>query len=230
MKLEVEILQQEYGNVLSGYAVLFSFRLLNLCVKSQPAILLPAAVQVKGMQQTIEDVAKVGVRSEKLLDIYPFHEDLITPIGRAVAEIHPELKQTIKTVPTEEQDKEFKYLQLTMPEVDDNRYKILMDGVDTFYDAAKAQIDAAKTKYVASMEKEMFGQPKDAIDEARQAFDSLYNQHMDMIGKTADDKRKEIDEANQQYKEQQAQKEQSQLEQMAAQGTDVVNQIKIPGA
>lgn len=230
MKLEVEMLQKEYENVLSGYAMLLAFRLTNLCVKADATILLPAIVHVNGEEKKIEDVADVGMRAEDVLDIYPFHEDLIKPIGVAVAEIHPELKQKLEKIHMEEQQKDFKYLSLTIPEVNKNRHDILLEGVDTFADLAKGQTDAAKARYTVRLEKELYGRSEDETDEAHNRFKETLDDHNKRIKSIIEDKQNEIEDAYKCYQEKQAEKEQSKLEQMAAEGADVKSQLKMPTA
>lgn len=230
MKLEVEMLQKEYENVLSGYAMLLAFRLINLCVKADATILLPTIVYVNGEEKKMEDVADVGMRAEDVLDIYPFHEDLIKPIGVAVAEIHPELKQKLETIHVDEQQKDFKYLSLTIPEVDKNRHDILLEGVDAFADLAKGQTDAAEARYTVRLEKELFGRPADETDEAHNHFKETLEDHNKRVKSIIEDKQKEIEDAYKRYQEKQAEKEQSKLEQMAAEGADVKSQLKMPTA
>lgn len=236
MKLEVELLQKDYENVLSGYAVMLTFRLHNLCVKANPVILLPVVVNVHGMEKTIEEVGKVGLRSDDQMEIYPIHEDLIVHIGQGVAEIHPELKQSVEAIPLnapeqegsrepEQGQNEFKYLRLTVPEVDKNRRDLLLKGVDAYHDEANTQMDAAKVKYTALLQKEMFGQSKDEMQEAQELFDNTYDQHTGMTDKAVADKQQEIEEAYQRYLEK---KEEEQNKQGQTDGdTDVISRLKM---
>ena len=227
MKLEVEFLLHECESVLGGYAVLYVLRLINLCVKADATTLLPAVIEFKGSEKKIEEVAKVGMRVEDELEVYPFHEDLILPIGKAIAEIHPEFKQEIEVRHIESQDKDFKYMRLIMPEVNKERHDLLLEGVDALYDVAKGQLDAAKAKYTLKVGKELIGRPEDEINEARKQIDDTYDQHIKMIDQSKADKQKEIEDAYQLYQEREAQKEKSKLEQLAAEGSDVVSQMKM---
>lgn len=230
MKLEVEFLQKEYDGVLSGYTMLLALRLTNLAVKASAVTLLHAGIMVKGEKKKIEEVSNVGVRNEDVMEIYPFHEDLIHPIGKAVMEIHPEFKQSIETFPTDNQQKDFTYLRLTMPEVDDNRHDLLLKGVDACLDVTTAQFKAAQIKYTARMEAEMFERKDEEKEETAKMFEDLYNKYDEKVQTIVGDKQKEIDEAYKRYQDKQAAKEQSRQEKMAAEGADVVSQFKMPGA
>ena len=229
MKLEVEFLHKEYDGVLTGYTMLLALRLANLAVKANAITLLHAAVMVKGEKKKIEEVSNVGVRNEDIMEIYPFHEDLIHAIGKAVMEIHPEFKQSIEIIKMDEQQKDYTFLRLTMPEVDDNRHDTLLKGVDAYQEATKAQFQAARVKYTARMEREMFGRKEEEQEEAAKIFDDLYEEYEKKVKKIVADKQAEIENAYQRYQDKQAEKEQSQKEQQAAQGTDVINRMKMPG-
>ncbi|MBO4811124.1 MAG: ribosome recycling factor [Prevotella sp.] len=227
MKLEIEILQREYENVLSGYAALLTFRFVNLCVKAEPAALLPAAIMVKGEEKKLEEVAQVGVKSDDQMDVYPFHEDLIMPIGKAVMEIHPEFKQSLETIHVETQNKDMKFLRLTMPEVNGDRRDVLNTGVEAFFNEAKTQSDQSKAKYLQRLAKEIYELPKDEMDEARSQFDMVYDNHVRMIGHLVDEKKQEIEEAYQRYLQKKQEAESLQQEQADAEGREVTTQMRM---
>lgn len=228
MKLEIEMLQKEYESVLSGYAMLLAYRLMNLCVKADANSLLPAVVYVKGSAKKIEEVADVGIRSEDVMEVYPFHEDLINPIGLAIKEVHPEFKQKLETIHIEEAKKDFKYLSLTMPEVDQPRHDVLLQGVDVCADVTKGQTEAAKVQYTARLEKELLDSPGEEVDEAHDNFDAVLDEHNKRVQSILDDKHNEIEEALQRFQQKLAEQAQSQLEQMQAQGADVTSQLQMP--
>lgn len=228
MKSEVENLCSEYENVLSGYAVLLMYRFINLSVKADANTLLQAVIQIRGEEKKIEEVADVGMRSEERMEIYPHDESFLMPIGHAIMEVHPEFKQNVEIFQLEE-DKVFKYLSLTMPDVDKNRHDLLLQGVDAFFDEAKGQTEFAKGKYTIRLERALLNSPEEDIKEAKDKFDAIYDNHVNRIQQTVEDKQKEIEDAYALYQQKQAEQEKSQLEQAAAQGADVVNQIQMPG-
>ncbi|MBO4578403.1 MAG: hypothetical protein J5688_06815, partial [Paludibacteraceae bacterium] len=161
MKLEVELLLKEYDTVLSGYAMLLDFRLINLPVKADAITLLPAVIHLNGEDKKLEEVAGVGLRADDVLDIYPYHEDLILPIGQAITDIHPEYRQEVKTLHVDDRQEDFKYLSLTIPEVDQPRHDLLLQGVDACADVTNTQTEAAKALYTVKLQKQLFERPDD---------------------------------------------------------------------
>ena len=230
MKLDVELQIKEYDGVLSGYTVLLVFRLMNLCVKAEPASLLPAVVLFRGAEKKIEEVANVGVMADDQLDVYPFHDELLVPIGQAIMDVHPEFRQELKNVKIENQEKELNFIRLHMPEVNDDRKKVLLDGVDNFAKVTKEQLDAAKSKYKVRVDQKLYKSSKDEIEEAKNRMDELYDQYSKRADKAVEDKKKEIEEAYQQWLEKKAQKQMEMQEQQAASGDDVKSSMKMPQA
>ena len=228
VNLEAEIKLNEYENVLGGYTGLLTFRLANLCVKSDPASLLVVSVDVFGKQNNIEDVSKVGVLSDEKMDVYPFHEDLLPMIGKAIAEVHPEFKQSLETLHSKSTDKDIRYLQLTMPEVDKNRRDLLMDGVDLNFNDCKAKCEAAKQKYLFELTDKMQGSSERDTNEAKERFNKMSDDNMKMAQAATDKKKKEIEEAYQRYLSKQADKNAAENEQKAAEGRDVSPSMKLP--
>jgi ribosome recycling factor len=230
MKLDVELQIKEYDGVLSGYTVLLVFRLMNLCVKAEPASLLPAVVLFRGAEKKIEEVANVGVMADDQLDVYPFHDELLVPIGKAIMDVHPEFRQELKNVKIENQEKELNFIRLHMPEVNDDRKKVLLDGVDNFAKVTKEQLDATKSKYKVRVDQKLYKSSKDEIEEAKNRMDELYDQYSKRADKAVEDKKKEIEEAYQLWLEKKAQKQMEMQEQQAASGDDVKSSMKMPQA
>ena len=230
MKLDVELQIKEYDGVLSGYTVLLVFRLMNLCVKAEPASLLPAVVLFRGAEKKIEEVANVGVMADDQLDVYPFHDELLVPIGQAIMDVHPEFRQELKNVKIENQEKELNFIRLHMPEVNDDRKKVLLDGVDNFAKVTKEQLDATKSKYKVRVDQKLYKSSKDEIEEAKNRMDELYDQYSKRANKAVEDKKKEIEEAYQLWLEKKAQKQMEMQEQQAASGDDVKSSMKMPQA
>ena len=202
MKLSLEMLLGEYGNVLGGYAGLFTFRLVNLCVKADPASLLPAVIEAKGQEFKIEEVSKVAVRAEDQLDVYPFHEELMPPITKAVLAIHPEFKMSEEKA-TLDNGKDYRYVRFTMPEINKDRRDVLNNGVEAFFTEYKTQMDVAKQKYGLKMKSELRGCSRQELDEAQEEFNKISDSYKKMGDTLVEEKKKEISDAYTRYCEKQ---------------------------
>lgn len=228
MKLDAELTLREYENVLGGYTALLSFRLMNLCVKADPGALLAVQVEARGQMKNIEDVAKVSVSSDKTMDVYPLHEELLQPVGLGVMQVHPEFKQSIQTVHLDSKNKDIRYIQLTIPEVNKDRYDVLNNGVDAFYNETKAQLDINRQKYLIELNTTMADESKVDVDEAKEQFDKLYDDNCKMAQQSVDDKKKEIEEAYQHYLEKVNERNLAEQDQQAAEGQGIIDKMKLP--
>ena len=220
MKLELEMTLTEFDHVLSGYTALLNLRLMNLCVKAEAAALLAVEVPFKGEKKRIEDVAKVAIPTDEYMEIYPLHEDLIQPIIQSVLEVHPEFKPSRESVHIEEQDKDYRFVRFTMPEVDANRRDLLNSGVDACVSITKAQLDASKQRYMLRLTPDMQGLSDEETDEVKKQFDKYYDMNMELTNTSSDEKKKEIEDGYQRYLTKQQEKEQATQEQSAAEGED----------
>jgi ribosome recycling factor len=133
-------------------------------------------------------------------------------------------------VKIENQEKELNFIRLHMPEVNDDRKKVLLDGVDNFAKVTKEQLDATKSKYKVRVDQKLYKSSKDEIEEAKNRMDELYDQYSKRADKAVEDKKKEIEEAYQLWLEKKAQKQMEMQEQQAASGDDVKSSMKMPQA
>lgn len=88
------------------------------------------------------------------------------------------------------------YINVTMPEVDDNRYDVLKNGVNAFYEENKAQMEAVSAKYDAKLASLIEGESDQDIKklkEAREKQTNSWNQQRDNIYEA---KIKEIEEGH----------------------------------
>ena len=154
------------------------------------------------------------------MEIYPIHEDLIEPITQSVLEVHPEFKPSRESVHITEQDKDYRFVRFTMPDVDDNRRDVLNAGVDVCLSATKAQIDAAKQRYTFRLTPDMQGISEADTEEVKKQFDKSYDMNMQLANDSADDKKKEIEAAYQRYLTKQQEKEQAAKDKSDAEGED----------
>ena len=83
-----------------------------------------------------------------------------------------------------------------MPEVDDDRYDVLMDGVKALYDQCKAECDRIKADYVAIITEKTIGLPEEDVEEAKNALEERFKMYTDYIDGYRDNKVQEIEEAH----------------------------------
>lgn len=185
-----------------GYVAALNYRYLNLCIKAEEASLLPVQVVIENEARNLEDVAYAGKKEGDDYSLYvaPKFMDDLTPLSEAVLRSHPEFKQTIlnETIDLGEGqgEQEVSYLKFTMPEVDDDRYDLLKQGVDTFYDMCKADMTAASLEAGAQLavlgideKPEDMEQVKDSVDEINEMWEKKRDE-------LRDEKLKEIEDAH----------------------------------
>ena len=174
----------QYGDDLSGHCARFSYRLMNLCVKAEEVSLLPVEVLIDGDLQRIEECAKIAKKDEVFLE-------------------HPEFIQKVESMTVDGVDEEGKpvssdmpYLLLTMPAVDDDRYKVLKDSAKVLYDECKAAMELATAGADVKFPPLMVGENEDEIDKFKKIRDKLeadWNGHRE---KVYQEKLQEIEDAH----------------------------------
>ena len=188
MKRSILIAFDKMGDSLSTLNAQFAYRLMNLCVKSEPVSLLSVNAVIEGECLRIEECAQVSKDDDYTFKVFPNYEGDIPALSQAILKEHPEFKLEIKSEDIDSIDDEgnptvekVPYILLTMPEVDDERYDVLKDGVKVLYDEAKVRMDAAITNADAKFATLAVGESEDDTEQR----DKLY-----------EDKLKEIEEAH----------------------------------
>ena len=198
---------------LSGYVAQLNFRFMNLCVKAEPMSLLSARFNIQGEEKQIEDVAQVSKKGDYQFMAIPNFEDDMAPLAVGIALKHPEFKQeygeeTVNIVDEqgEPQSVRVKYLLLTMPEVDDNRYDALKTGVDAAYNQCKAQMEAVAQRVEPEISLLLEGEDQEDIDRVKKAVEKLKKSYSEQRDKFYDEKIKEIEEAHENWQINQVEK------------------------
>ena len=198
------------GDALSTLSAQFAYRLMNLCVKAEPVSLLSIEANIEGEFQKLEDCAQIGKEDDYSFQIVPHYDDDLPTLAQAVFKEHPEFKQEFKKIqvdisedPNNPDVHDVYYLQLTMPEVDDERYDVLKNGVKAYYEENKAQMEAVSAKYDAKLAKLLDGESDDDIKKVKQARDKQTETWYEHRDRTYNDKLKEIEEAHEKWKYQQ---------------------------
>ena len=160
MKRVINNLCDDLFEKLTTYVAVLNFKYLNLCIKAEEASLIPIKVNVEGKDMNLEQVALIAKKDDYRFWLIPKYDEDIPNICEGVSMVHPEFKQKIDSVTIDtvdivddmkETEKEVTYIELTMPEVNDDRYDVLKEGVDFFYQECKTQMEAAVTKTSAEI-------------------------------------------------------------------------------
>ena len=191
---------------MSGYVAQLNFRFMNLCVKAEPMSLLSARFNIQGEEKPIEDVAQVSKKGDYQFMAIPNFEDDMAPLAVGIALKHPEFKQeygeeTVNVVDEQgdPQSVKVKYLLLTMPEVDNNRYDALKTAVDAAYNQCKTQMKAVVERAEPEMALLQEGEDQQDIDRVKKAVERLKKSYIEQRDKLYDEKIKEIDEAHENW-------------------------------
>ncbi len=236
MRKSIAITLGEASSKMSGHVALLNYRYLNLCVKAEAASLLIVTVEYDGNNYDIEQVADVASPREDQLQVYPKSQDLIVPICKAIANVHPEFKQEVvkdeeengnsKSSPENEEEEE-KSILLTMPEVDKNRRDALMEAVKLLYDETTAELSAIYETYTSKAIIQLMDGKAEEIDECKKALKDLKKEHLDLADGYRKNKEKEIEDAYKRYTEQKAEKTKSKQEHEAATNKKAGHSLKM---
>ena len=198
---------------MSGYVAQLNYRFMNLCVKAEPMSLLSARFNIQGEEKPIEDVAQVSKKGDYQFMAIPNFEDDMAPLAVGIALKHPEFKQeygeeTVNVVDEQgnPQSVKVKYLLLTMPEVDNNRYDALKTAVDAAYNQCKTQMKAVVERAEPEIALLQEGEDQQDIDRVKKAVERLKKSYNEQRDKLYDDKIKEIDEAHENWQINQVEK------------------------
>ena len=198
------------GDALSTLNAQFAYRLMNLCVKAEPVSLLSIEAMIEGEPQKLEECARIGKEDDYSFQIFPNYDDDISALAKAIFMDHPEFKQEMRTMQVDISEDESKpdmqdvyYIQVTMPEVDDNRYDVLKNGVKAFYEENKAQMEAVSAKYDAKFATLLDGESPEDVKKVKEARDKQTKTWYEQRDKIYNDKLQEIEDAHEKWRHQQ---------------------------
>jgi len=226
MKRSTISILDEYNNILTGYVTLYSYRLVNLCIKADPMSLLGVVVSIEDIPMNIDDVAIVAAGDNAFeLKVVPKDEDNLLLIGKGIAEEHPEFTQEIDSVTID--DVEYRFIKLIMPSVNEDRKKLLMDSVKVLHDECVAKMKASTTLYSGRITLDMMGAAKEEIDNVNTKMQETTDMYNKICEESTATKNKEIEEAYSLYLQNQQAEQAGKSEQAEAEGKDVVSKLKI---
>ena len=198
------------GDALSTLNAQFAYRLMNLCVKAEPVSLLSIEAMIEGKSQKLEECAQIGQEDDYSFQIFPNYDGDIPALAKAILMDHPEFKQEMKTmqvdISTEEGKSDMQdvhYILVTMPDVDDNRYDVLKNGVNGFYEENKAQMEAVSAKHDAKIATLLDGESPEDVKKVKEARDKQTKSCYEQRDKIYNDKLQEIEDAHEKWWHQQ---------------------------
>lgn len=231
------VIVNEFNNLadrLSNNVGVMGYRFMNLCVKAEPVSLLPVKVLVEGKLEDLDKCSTIGKDGDYRFLIFPKFDEDILSIVRGIAESHPEFKIEGKSTTVESSDEsgndktvDVKYLSVTMPDVDDNRYDVLKDGVDAVYQECKAQMEQANEVAKPKFAELMVGESKENIDLLDNELKKLNKQWEDHREKLHQAKLDEIEEAHNKWLAEQEEQLLQRTEQENARGEEAAHSMRM---
>ena len=194
---------ERLGEYLSNYNAIFAYRLMNLCVKAEEVSLLPIEVLVEGEVQNLEKCTTIGKKDDYSFMIFPNFDEDLPSLAYSITRAHPEFKQEILSMKVDSADitgktteRDVRYILVTMPEVDDNRYDVLKDGLKVCYEDCKAQMEAANVKAKAKIAEFSVGESEEDINNVKKGLEQLNDQWYGQRDRLYNEKLQEIEEAH----------------------------------
>ena len=201
-----QIILREYSELeekLAGFVGAMNFRFMNLCVKAEEASLIPIRVNADGIGQNLENVSTIGKKDEYNFMIVPNVDEDMNAIAMGIAAVHPDFIQKVETVNVDAFDtsgnpinQDVAYLLVSMPEVDDERYDLLKQGVDFFYEECKLQMDKAVMQSTSRISMVSIGESAEDIKTISEGIDKLKADKSELRDKLHAEKLKEIEDAH----------------------------------
>jgi len=222
---------------LASLVAMMDYRFKNICVKAEEVSLLPITARIEGEDKNLEDCATIGKDDDYHFMIFPKYDEDMMDIAVAIARVHPEFRQERKSMPVtvpdrdgNEKEVDAKYILLTMPEVDDERYDVLKETVKVEYNLCKEQMEGANIVAQAKFATLAAGETKEDLDILQEEVDNL---NEEWSGKRDDihaAKLKEIEDAHRKWQEEQEESNQQRREEEAARGESAATSMKIHGS
>jgi hypothetical protein len=181
----------------------FAYRLMNLCVKSEPVALLPILVNIEGELQKLEECAQISKDDDYTFKVFANYSSDIPALAQGIFKTHPEFKQELFEEEVEYIDEDGEervdkvpYILLTMPEVDDERYDVLKDGVKAIYEDTKVKMENVIANADVKMAELMAGESEADIEKVKKNRDKQVKTWTEQRDKVYNKKLKEIEEAH----------------------------------
>ena len=222
------------GESLSNQSAQFAYRMKNLCVKAEEVALLPVEILIEGEFQKLESCATIGKKDDYSFMVFPNYEEDLETMGKGIFRVHPEFKQKIESMQVDSVDEAGKnksmdvhYILLTMPEVDDDRYDVLKDGVKVCYEDCKARMEVLNRKADAKFAELTIGDTDEDVKKLKAAREKLNEQWYGHRDKLYNEKLQEIEEAHNKWLAERGEEERKRMEDEASHNADVALSMRM---
>lgn len=162
---------------LTALVTYLEYFIANLCVKSDPMLLLEIKIPISGSDAVnIEEACLVRQPDDKHFILEPFNDQFIPQICKGVILRHPllEISQNEK-----ENEDDPVSLLVTVPEMNKNRRDTLKTAIDAKYEEMKVHMQEAEAKASAEL---THVASKIKAQELEDTKEALKNLHEDMFG------------------------------------------------
>ena len=232
MRRSVVLLLNEAKQKMSGYLGLFLYRLMNLCVKAEPASLLSVDIQEGDTSFGLENFAQVAQKDDYHFIIMPKDRGLTSEIVKAIVRAHPEFKYEIKKADEKSNDDDEEaevYIEVAMPEVNEDRRDLMNDTVDLLYKDCKTHCDLVFDKYTVEIGAKLMQATEEEKKEGKEQLQDLHYKIQEMMDGYKDRKLKEIEDGYQMYLSERQEKEEKSLSKEKAEGKNAGMSMKLFG-
>lgn len=224
----------QLGESLSNQSAQFAYRMKNLCVKAEEVALLPVEILIEGEFQKLESCATIGKKDDYSFMVFPNYEEDLETMAKGIFRVHPEFKQKIGSMQVDSVDEAGKnksmdvhYILLTMPEVDDDRYDVLKDGVKVCYEDCKARMEVLNRKADAKFAELTIGDTDEDVKKLKAAREKLNEQWYGHRDKLYNEKLQEIEEAHNKWLAERGEEERKRMEDEASHNDDVALSMRM---
>ncbi len=219
---------------LSNFVAMFNFRMKDLCVKAEEVALLSVKVQVEGEMQNLEKCTTIGKKDDYNFMIFPNYDEDMPALQQGLFRAHPEFKQKIESMTVDvlgkdnkTTEKEARYVLVTMPKVDDDRYDLLKNAVKAMHEECKTQMQNANTRADVKLAELTIGEEKANIDLIKAKRDELNAQWNGKREELYNEKLQEIEDAHNKWLTEKAERDLQKEEERAARGEEVTYSMRM---
>lgn len=219
---------------LSNFVAMFNFRMKDLCVKAEEVALLSVKVQVEGEMQNLEKCTTIGKKDDYNFMIFPNYDEDMPALQQGLFRAHPEFKQKIESMTVDvlgkdnkTTEKEARYVLVTMPKVDDDRYDLLKNAVKAMHEECKTQMQNANTRADVKLAELTIGEEKANIDLIKAKRDELNAQWNGKREELYNEKFQEIEDAHNKWLTEKAERDLQKEEERAARGEEVTYSMRM---